>query len=138
AGVQPRLELLRNLTQRRRRPGQHGRLARLGRRLQNRFGRAECGEQRARGFAADAGRLEQAQPRRKLVAIDHVSAWAARRRESPRATHAGSRFGAARGGPRCSRVYGWVKRSPRATGSFTDRISAYDMRLKTRNTNRTP
>ena len=98
-------------------------------------GRAEAASSARADFAADAGRLEQAQPRRELVAIDHVGVAGGDEVAALGQEEAGSAWPEA---GRCPRVYGWVKRSPGVTGSFTDRISAYDMRSKTRNTNRTP
>ena len=99
----------------------------------------------------------------RVSTADHRPASRARRRDAPlgraealadaaaatRPTTTGSRAAAARrpsssrsitvGAPRRRRGgQGWVKRSPGLTGSLTDRISAYDMRSKTRNTNSTP
>ena len=79
AGVSTGRELVRNAAERGGNAGTDDFLAGSRRRRERRLGRAEASQQRARRLTADTGRLEQAQPRREFVAIDHVRAPAPRR-----------------------------------------------------------
>ena len=100
----------------------------------SRSGRAARAPRRGRRRASRAGAATPKTRRDR----SWVGAGGAAREIAARGAAQGSGSARPGAGRRRSRVYGWVKRSPRATGSLTERISAYDIRLKTRNTNSTP